>query len=282
MARRTIEREHPTCSYLDETYRQMALGSELSSDQRAYWQGRLEGVETAATPHSPGASEDRWGGVISRGPVIGPSIVASLEAVFRTDHYSEASVYLAAVASGIAELTGLNGALFWYFHHGRDRAEVEDVVGVFARRVPTRVTFPDGMPLLEVVGQFGADRARDRIYSDAPFSPTRLSRAIGDHVAARPAASTLGFVANIVRQDGTWQPPVLPEGSVALVRPFLARFKPAFIERSLVIIEGWLVRGRAGFVAIHDEEVLGADRMQRFWAAFARLVAAVASECDSR
>jgi hypothetical protein len=192
-------------SFRAHVERQLAAGSDLSAAQREHWSRIFDGdwpfsgpggppgaAGPSSAPAVPGAvADERWGSRHT-GALAGDDR-RRLSAVAQAARVTTATVALALVALALGAAYERDDILLHVAHHGRDRRELQELVGVFNRSVPLRVRILPGEPLGGFLPRLGRD-LRDAIrHSEAPFSSRRLL----EHLGRDPSSRVSSFGVNL-------------------------------------------------------------------------------------
>ncbi|WP_203915616.1 condensation domain-containing protein [Rugosimonospora africana] len=167
----------PQISYSDHVLAQRAAGPRLTPTQAAYWEEVFAGWRLPDFEPPPSASPVEWSRRIT-GSVPDPAIAGRVRMLARAVRVTPPVVWLASALVALwgtdQSGRGSHVSVYWV-HHGRDRAELRDLVGFFNRSVPLRLAMDPGERFdrfcARVLGQVQAAVRESR----APWSIQRLA-----------------------------------------------------------------------------------------------------------
>ncbi|GAA3511884.1 non-ribosomal peptide synthetase [Actinocatenispora rupis] len=148
-------------------WQQERLAAGDYDDAVRYWRDRLRGApDTLALPTDRPRPAVQSTAADSTRFVLDGARIAAVARAHRTTSFT---VLLAAYAVFLRRVSGQRDLVVGVPVAGRDRADVQELVGMLANTLAVRVDAGGAPPFADLVGRLGAELAAARPYQDAPF-----------------------------------------------------------------------------------------------------------------
>ena len=194
----------PSIQYPDFAHWQKRLLQQATTQRQiAYWQRTLRPLPPhleLPTDHAQMERRTFTGGYVSRS--IGADTAAALRNVARNTGVTGFALHLAAFATLLHRYTSEEDVVIGVPATGRNRPELESVVGFFLNTLPVRLDLSGSPTFTALAARVGNAVLDGMSHADAPFE------AIVDAVAPERSASRNPLFQVMFVEQQAWQPPV--------------------------------------------------------------------------